>query len=90
MIIFKKIIKKNSITCTVITCTDQLIYINRVEFVQINKIKVATILVLFVDYSVYYLLACNLTLILLTLYDPGGGGLKVLSPLRFFALTHLI
>ena len=26
---------------------------------------------------------------LLTLYEPGGGGLKKL-PLRFFALTHLI
>ena len=48
------------------TCTDQL-YINRVEFVQINKIKIATILVLFVDYSVYYLLACNLRLILLNI-----------------------
>ena len=27
-------------------------------------------------------------MILLTLYDPGGGGFK--NPLRFFALTHLI
>ena len=34
----------------------------------------------------------NINARVLTLYDPGGGGgaLKALPPLRFFALTHLI
>ena len=47
------------------------------------------------DYNLVRFGVCMIKLrhermLILTLYDPGGGGFKSPSPLRFFALTHLV